>query len=247
MRALLLAGHGSLRRGAGAAMLRVAARLRERGAAPLVAAGCFNYSRPSVDEALDRLVVRGATEVVAVPYLLGPGYFSRVVVPRALAAAAARHPGLATAVAEPLGDHQALAALALLRADAAGGGALLIIAHGTPDDEANAPIRAVVRRITDARAARGEDAPALLSFLNLNAPLLADGIDALAAAGARRIVALPYFLQLGDHAAEDVPLAIHAARERHPALTIALAEPLGYHPLLADAVADRYYEMSRKE
>src|SRR5690349_9572208 len=85
MRAVLLVGHGSLRSGSGAAMIRLAARVRAAGVAPIAGAGFLNYSRPSFAEALARCAARGADEVVVQPYFLVPGKFVRVDLPRLLA------------------------------------------------------------------------------------------------------------------------------------------------------------------
>jgi sirohydrochlorin cobaltochelatase len=58
----------------------------------------------------------------------------------------------------------------------------------------------------------------------------------------RRIVALPYFLQLGRHVAEDLPALIAQAEQRHPHAALVLARHLGYDRALVDVVADRVAE-----
>jgi sirohydrochlorin ferrochelatase len=248
MRAVIIAGHGSLRRAPGAAMIRLAARVRALGAAPLVAAGFLNYSRPTLAEALARCAARGASEVVVVPYLLVPGFFARVALPRALAALRPAFPGLAIAPAECLGDHPALAELVLKRAQDAAAlhssfvarrSSLLLMAHGSPNAAANAPIERVAERVR----ATGRFAAVRLAFLDLNEPAIPQALDALAELG--DVVALPYFLQLGDHVAEDLPALIAEARRRRPGSAIALAPHLGYDPLLARVIADRASAIGR--
>jgi sirohydrochlorin ferrochelatase len=236
--ALLLAGHGSLRPASGAAMIRLAARLREGGAAPLVAAGFLNYSRPTLADTLARLVARGATAVTVLPYFLVPGYFTCVALPRALDGLRALHPGLSLAQAEPLGAHPALAELARRRAEAAGAtgaSAVLLAAHGSPDPAANAPILVVAEQLR----AMDRFAAVTVCYLGLNEPSIPEAIAAHGLAGFRRLVVVPYLLQLGGHAAEDIPAAVEAARALHPALAIGLAGHLGYDPLLAEALAAR--------
>jgi sirohydrochlorin ferrochelatase len=238
MRAILLIGHGSLRPGAGAAMIRMAARLRAARAAPLTAAGFLNYSRPTLADATERLRRQGATMIIAQPYLLVPGYFSRTVLPRALADLRAATPDLPIIQAEPLGAHPALAALVRLRADAAGASrksALLVAAHGSPDPAANAPVEAVAAMLR----ATGGYAAVTTCYLGLNPPDIPSAIAAQIAAGHGHIVIAPFFLQLGDHAAEDLPAVTAAARIAHPAATIVGAAHLGYHPLLAEVIAAR--------
>lgn len=219
-------------------MIRLAARLREGGAAPLVGAGFLNYSRPALGEALDRLARRGAATVTVLPYFLVPGYFTRVALAGALEQLRAQRPDLRLALAEPLGAHPALAALARKRAEAAGAGpasAVLLAAHGSPDPAANAPIEAVAQLL----AAQGAFAAVGVCYLGLNEPSIPAAVAAHIAAGFRHIVVVPYLLQLGGHAAEDMPAVVAAARAAHPGATLALAAHLGYDPLLAAALAAR--------
>jgi sirohydrochlorin cobaltochelatase len=75
--------------------------------------------------------------------------------------------------------------------------------------------------------------------MDLNAPSIPDAIDDLVACGVRRLIAVPYFLQLGGHVAEDLPATIAAARQHHPTTSIVLAEYLAYDPLLVQVIADR--------
>lgn len=239
--ALLVVGHGSLRPGSGAAMIRVAARLRERGGVPLVAAGFLNYSRPTLDEVVRQLVGRDVSVITVLPYLLVPGYFTRVALPRALAAQREAHPAVAFAQAEPLGAHPALAALVRRRAEAAGArpaSAVLLAAHGSPDPTANLPIHAVATMLADV----GVFADVSVCYLGLNAPDIPTALATQVAAGVRHLVVVPYFLQLGDHVAEDVPAALAAARLALTTAQIQLAAPLGYDPLLVEVLVARAAE-----
>jgi sirohydrochlorin ferrochelatase len=242
MRAVLLVGHGSLRPGSGAAMIRLAARVRERGIAPLVAAGFLNYSRPRAAAVIARIAASGAELLVIQPYFLVPGKFVSEDMARLAAASGAAHPQLPIALAQPFGDHPALAELVSKRAQAArptqDATGLLIIAHGSPDPSANRPIEALARRIQ----AQGDYAAVVVCYLGLNEPAIGAAIDALVRDGLRRLVAVPYLLQFGGHAAEDIPAAIDAARARHPQAAIALSEHLGYDPLIGDVIAARVAE-----
>lgn len=264
MRGVVLVGHGSLRPGSGAAMIRLAARAREAGVAALSGAGFLNYSRPTLAQALARCAARGAREVVVQPYFLVPGKFVSVDLPRQVRAAQAALPALALRLARPFGDHPALARLVLRRAteaaymarvaqlavaggpaadepwDAADAGptGLLIMAHGSPNPAANGPIYAVAERVRHARAYDRAE----VCFMELNQPSIPAAVDALVADGIRRVIAVPYFLQMGGHVASDLPELIGAAQARHPQADILLAEHLAYDPLLLDVIAARVGE-----
>lgn len=246
MRAVVLIGHGSLRAGSGAAMIRLAARAREAGVAPLVEAAFLNYSAPDLASVLRRCVARGATQVLLLPYFLVPGWFVAAAIPRLLKRCRPEFPGVSFEIGPPFGAHPALAALVRKRAAAAlepaaahappgQRPALLMIAHGSPDPSANAPIEAVTEQVR----AQGSFADVTLCYLGLNQPLLDAALDDQIARGRRLLVAVPYFLQLGGHVAEDLPALIEGARARHPGATILLAEHLAYDPLLVEVIAQR--------
>lgn len=118
MRAILLVDHGS-RVLAANAQLEEIARLVERiaGDGTLVRAAHMELAAPSIPEGIAALVAEGATEIVVVPYFLAPGRHASEDVPRIARDAASRHEALALRVADPLGVHELLAKLVLVRAE----------------------------------------------------------------------------------------------------------------------------------
>jgi sirohydrochlorin cobaltochelatase len=76
----------------------------------------MELAAPTIADAFDEAVARGADFVVVAQYFLAPGRHSERDVPKLAAEAAARHPGLGFAVAASLGPHVALSALVLDRA-----------------------------------------------------------------------------------------------------------------------------------
>jgi sirohydrochlorin cobaltochelatase len=267
VRAVMLVGHGSLRSGAGAAMIRLAERAQTARVAPIVSAGFLNYSRPTFDETLARCIESGASEVIIQPYFLVPGKFVREDLARLAEAGRLAHPELSIQVAQPFGDHPALARLLLKRAleadylaanphiihhlprpleDRAGWRplhqlqrtGLLIMAHGSPHAASNAPIYGIAKRVR----ATGRYAAVTVCFMELNQPSIPDAIDDMAGRSIGHIIATPYFLQLGNHVEDDLPAIIAAARVGHPASTILLSEHLAYDRLLVSVIADRVAE-----
>lgn len=265
LRAVLIVGHGSLRPGSGASMIRLAARAQSAGIAPICQAAFLNYSRPTVREGVERCVALGASEIVVAPYFLVPGYFVRHTLPRQIAACRAELPGMAFLQADALGDHPALAQLTLQRAAEAeyldahpelreqrrpslpkvepawrplhqnGRTGLLMIAHGSPEASNNAPIHAVAERVR----ASERYAAVTVCFMDLNEPSIGAAIDDFAERGISHAVAVPFFLQLGSHVAEDLPALVAESQARHPLLPIILAEHLGYDRLLLQPLAER--------
>ncbi|MEU1792725.1 sirohydrochlorin chelatase [Streptomyces californicus] len=105
---------------------------------------------------------------------------------------------------------------------------LVAVAHGSRDPRAPRTVRALLDRVRDLRP--GLDVR--LAHIELNAPLLPDTLDGLRGADA---VLVPLLLGRGHHVKRDLPAATAAA----PAVRTRIAEPLGPHPLLVEALHER--------
>ena len=238
MNAVILVGHGSLRQASGASMIRLAALLRKRGVAPIATAGFLNFSQPTIADAVERCARKGATRIVIQPYFLISGFYVKRVLPKLIAEAKAAHPTLTFAIADAFDYHPALVQMVLNRSAAARieeSCALLLIAHGTPHAEANAPIYEVAETIREC----SDYAAVQVSFMEINEPSIAEGVQTLAAKEVEQIVAAPYFLQLGGHVAEDLPEAVTQAQAAHPYIKVNLADYLSYDPLFVEAITSR--------
>ena len=115
--------------------------------------------------------------------------------------------------------------------------ALLLIAHGSRQEEANADLHHVAAGLRTRGRAIVE-----ASFLELAEPNIAEAGTRCVAQGAERVILVPYFLSAGVHVRRDLSAARAQLAERFPAVEFRLAEPLGRHPLLVDAVAERARE-----
>jgi sirohydrochlorin ferrochelatase len=116
--------------------------------------------------------------------------------------------------------------------------ALIVFAHGSRVAEANESVREVART-----AAQLGGFPLWReAFLELAEPSLAEAVEDLAAQGADRIVVAPYFLVMGVHLKSDLPKLLAEASERAPGVLLIQSEPLGGHPTLAKALAERAVE-----
>ncbi|MFF9471607.1 sirohydrochlorin chelatase [Streptomyces roseolus] len=107
---------------------------------------------------------------------------------------------------------------------------LVAVGHGSRDPRA----RATLARLLDRVRALRPGLDVRLAHIELNAPLLDDTLAALAAER-RDAVLVPLLLAPGHHVTHDLPAALAAV----PALRARVAAPLGAHPLLVDALADR--------
>ena len=113
--------------------------------------------------------------------------------------------------------------------------ALLLIAHGSRQEEANADLYQLTADVQRG----GHYALVEAAFLELAEPTIAQGAARCVAHGARRVILLPYFLSAGIHVRRDLAALRATLAEQHPGVEFRLAEPLGPHPLLLEIVAER--------
>jgi sirohydrochlorin ferrochelatase len=115
--------------------------------------------------------------------------------------------------------------------------ALLLIAHGSSQAEANADLHHLAETLRQ----RGYGI-VVASFLELAEPGIAAGGARCVELGAARVVMVPYFLSAGVHVRRDLTEARAQLAARFPHVKFRLAEPLGRHPLLAEVVLERVRE-----
>jgi sirohydrochlorin ferrochelatase len=251
MNAIVLIGHGSLLSDSGKAMIRLATRLQKQGIAPIVEAGFLNYSQPTLAEAIAKCSEQGATSLTVQPYFLIEGKYVCEDLRAESAQIMARYPQIEFNMADVFGQHRLLADIVFDRVRAADPAlgqegrpvGLLLMAHGTPYPEANAPLARIAARVH----ARADYCRALVGYLDCNEPTIDDAIDQLAADGTNRIVTLPYFLHEGRHTQRDLPAILEKAKQRHPHIEFRMAAYLGFDPRVGEIIADRVKAARRVE
>ncbi|MFD5872974.1 sirohydrochlorin chelatase [Streptomyces sp. NPDC060322] len=108
---------------------------------------------------------------------------------------------------------------------------LVAVAHGSRDPQALRTVLELLDRVRELRP--GLDVR--LGHIELNEPLLPDTLDGI---GRGDAVLVPLLLGRGHHVRHDLPLAASAASH----LRTRVAEPLGPHPLLVEALYERLVE-----
>jgi sirohydrochlorin ferrochelatase len=116
--------------------------------------------------------------------------------------------------------------------------ALLLIAHGSRQPEANDDLHDLSARLR----LTGRYTLVEPAFLELAAPTIDEAGRRCVEQGAERVILLPYFLSAGVHVQRDLQGYRDRLAVAHPAVAFALAEPLGRHPLLLEIVAQRAEE-----
>jgi sirohydrochlorin cobaltochelatase len=113
--------------------------------------------------------------------------------------------------------------------------AVLICSHGSRDPEAVAEFELVAaalrRRLSDFEFATG--------YLEFARPTIRDGLAALAARGARQILAIPGMLFAASHVKNDLPWEMNSFMADNPGIEVRLGRDLAIDAKLLRAAADR--------
>jgi sirohydrochlorin ferrochelatase len=117
--------------------------------------------------------------------------------------------------------------------------ALLLIAHGSRQEEANDDLHRLVSRFEE----RGEYAIVEPSFLELAEPDITKAGDRCVARGASRVLMVPYFLSAGVHLQRDLTAARDTLVRKYPEVAFCLGPALGPHPLLERLVLERIQQL----
>jgi sirohydrochlorin ferrochelatase len=112
---------------------------------------------------------------------------------------------------------------------------ILLIAHGSRRAEANDELVAVAAALRR----RGRFPAVQVAYLELAEPTIAEGGARCVEAGATEVILLPFFLSPGKHVVADLAAARDELSQRFPSVRFSLAQPLGSHPLILDALEDR--------
>lgn len=260
---VLLIGHGTRSESGAAELRRFAAALGRARPHIAVEAGFIEFVEPPLDEALDRLVGAGARRVVGLPLLLlGAGHLKDDG-PDALARARVRHPGVTFRYARDLGVHPLVLATVEDRIRSIGLGAdwpagpadaVVVVARGSTDPDANADLVKTTRLLADGRGiATGlfeGRAPAAVTpplglvepaFVSLARPSVEDALERCRSLGARRIGVVPYFLFTGVLVERIAEIASRWG-EAHGDVEVAVGPHMGVDDRLVELAWARYDE-----
>jgi sirohydrochlorin cobaltochelatase len=243
---LLLIGHGSRDPAAAGEFAAVRDLVAARLPGRRVGGGFLELADPPIDRAVDHLVAAGATDVVAVPYVLfGAGHLKDDG-PAVLGRARRRHPGVRFRLARDLGTHPAVLAvaedrarraIAALPADGGTAPTVVLVGRGSTDPDACAEFVKLARLLGDGRGL----GPVEPAFVAMTTPSVEDALDRAHRLGADRLAVVPLFLFSGVLVDRIGERAQAWAADR-PGVVVAMAPPLGADERMADLVVERFAE-----
>jgi sirohydrochlorin ferrochelatase len=257
---VLVLGHGSKRSRTTATdtgIREIARRLQERFPhGPTIQPAFFEFLSPSLAEAVRLAAHEGVTEIAVLPYFLFGGKEIQLEIPEALDTLRAELPQLtihqlphlgvdarmaalvARRVREALqGTSQYLPAGGLVRRHATGRLGVILVNRGSRQQWD--PGTDLQRMGELARREVGGNTLMAVAQAENSARTIEVAADELVAAGARRIVVVPYLHFIGKVLIHDVIPALERSRGAHPGAQFALAWTLCVNDAAIDLLEER--------
>ena len=233
MTVLLGVAHGSRDEASQAVVRYLLARAAALRPGLQTADAYVDNASPSIASALAGLASAGVAEVAVVPLLLTPASHSKTDVAASVQAARLAHPSMRVSYGRPLGPSAVLVeqvARRLREAGAAPGDAVVLVAGGAADPDANAQVAATARLLWEGREWSSVD----VAFASTTSPTVPEALERLRLLGSARIAVARYFLGPGH-----LPRLVE--RQAAP-YDVVLSDVLGASDELAALVLERYDE-----
>jgi sirohydrochlorin cobaltochelatase len=115
---------------------------------------------------------------------------------------------------------------------------ILLVGHGSRDDEGNEEFREFVRRLVGQTSY-----PISSCFLEFAEPDVEQGLAECVRAGATDIVVVPVILLAASHVKWEIPELIDQARMRYPGISIRYGRPVGLHHRIVDLLVARFHQI----
>ncbi len=247
---VLLVGHGSREQSGNDEFLKFCDAITPRLGPERIETCFIELTTPLVPESLDRCVALGARRVIVLPVILLAAGHVKVELPHELDEAKERHPGVEFLYGRHIGldplvievMRERLAEVERETEWPPEETAILVVGRGSSDPDANSELYKLARLVWESRRYPWAES----CFIGVTSPSLPEGLARCARLGARRIIAVPYFLFTGVlipriHRIVGEFMAAHAGIE------VRVSDYLNGHPKLIAVLQDRKREAIRGE
>ncbi|WP_046180250.1 sirohydrochlorin chelatase [Domibacillus tundrae] len=211
--------------------------------APIQEICYLELSEPSIEEGLRACIERGATDIIAIPFLLLTAGHAKEDIPGELANAAKHFPQAVIRYGHPLGVHEQIIDVLIDRMKEAASiqpdASVLLVGRGSSDPATKEDFSRILHlfknktKLTDVH----------IGYMAACEPAFEEALGQAAAANPKQLFIVPYLLFTGvltktmDRAVKKLKLDGDVYLCRH----------LGYTPVIANILAERVEEASQSE
>ncbi len=247
---VLLVGHGSREQSGNEEYLKFCDVITPHLGPERIETCFIELTTPLVPESLDRCVGLGARRVIVLPVILLAAGHVKVELPHELDEAKERHPGVEFLYGRHIGLDPLVIdimreRLAKVEREAdwpPEDTAILVVGRGSSDPDANSELYKLARLLWESRRYPWVES----CFIGVTSPSLPEGLARCAALGARRIIAVPYFLFTGV-LIPRIHRIVNEFEAAHPSLEVRVSDYLNGHPKLITVLQNRKREAIRGE
>jgi sirohydrochlorin cobaltochelatase len=242
---VLLVGHGSREQSGNEEFLKFCDLITPHLGPERIETCFIELTTPLVPESLDRCVALGARRVVVLPVILLAAGHVKVELPHELDEAKERHPGVEFLYGRHIGldplvleiMRERLAAVERETAWPPEDTAILVVGRGSSDPDANSELCKLSRLLWESRRYPWVES----CFIGVTSPSLPEGLARCVALGARRIVAVPYFLFTGVLIPRIQGILAEFV-STHPGIEARMSDYLNGHAKLVSVLRERKRE-----
>ncbi|ARD47722.1 sirohydrochlorin chelatase [Sporosarcina sp. P37] len=244
MRAILYICHGSRVKKGQQAALAFIEKTMETAAAPIQEACFLELAEPSIAEGIARCIERGATEIVAIPFLLLRAGHAIADIPAELHEVMTHYPEVPIYYGDPIGVDERMVDVLIERlyetADVIpDGAAILLIGRGSSDPATKEDFTAIKRSFQEKTGLQNVS----VGYLAACGPFFAEELERLLKQQPKNLYILPYLLFTGIlmKSIERTLKTIETSTAIH------LCPALGYHPAIHTILNERASEAAERK
>ncbi|MFY9268954.1 MAG: sirohydrochlorin chelatase [Candidatus Manganitrophaceae bacterium] len=244
---MLLIGHGSRDTEGNLEFLEMVRRLRERNPRQGIDAAFIELAEPGIQTALERYADPTPKTVWVLPVLFFAAGHSKIEIPEIVNEARRKLPHVTFHYGAPLGIHPVLLDIVHERVVAAEPDylgseaatreetAILLIGRGSSDPDANGDLHKIARLYWERHRYGWVES----CFIGVTEPNLPTGLERCIRLGAKRIIAIPYFIFTGV-LIKRIHQVICEEGARFRNVEMIVGDYLGRHPALLTLIEERF-------
>lgn len=245
MDAILYICHGSRVPKACEQAISFIQKCMERNTAPIQEYCFLELAEPTIEEAYEKCVERGATTIKAIPVLLLTAAHAKEDIPGELVKVQSKFPHVKLQYGRPIGVHGKMVDILIERiqdtnVELTKDSMVLLVGRGSSDPDVKRDLNEIAEML---KSKVGLDCVEAV-FLTAASPSFEDGLQLAKESGYKRIFIIPYLLFTGIlMLSMQKTIKNFASNDEQEFI---LCNYLGYHPSIEDMLMERIHELTEE-